>query len=240
MSRRYAIFNADDFGYSRGINRGIVRAHEAGVVTSTTFIVNGSAAAEAVRVARDLPTLSVGLHVNFTNEAQCFVDLEDPRAIRSELRTQFDRYRQLVGGLPTHLDSHQHIHRDRRVRPHFEELADEFRLPLRDRPPVVFKGGFYSQWEYGVPDRTKVSLPALERILRRELTEGIYEMSCHPGYVDPEFECVYHQDREWELETLCDPRLPGILEDAGISLIGYRELPAAAAHFVQTEAAHGR
>ncbi|HEY7513870.1 MAG TPA: ChbG/HpnK family deacetylase [Vicinamibacteria bacterium] len=240
MSRRYAIFNADDFGYSRGINRGILRAHESGVVTSTTFIVNGSAAAEAVRIARDLPTLSVGLHVNFTNEAQCFVDLEDPRAIRSELRAQFDRYRQLVGGLPTHLDSHQHVHRDRRVRPHFEELADEFRLPLRDRPPVVFKGGFYSQWEYGVPDRTKVSLQALERILRRELTEGIYEMSCHPGYVDPEFECVYHQDREWELETLCDPRLPGILEDAGISLIGYRELPAAAAHFVQTEAAHGR
>jgi predicted glycoside hydrolase/deacetylase ChbG (UPF0249 family) len=240
VSRRYAIFNADDFGYSRGINRGILRAHESGVVTSTTFIVNGSAAAEAVRIARDLPTLSVGLHVNFTNEAQCFVDLEDPRAIRSELRAQFDRYRQLVGGLPTHLDSHQHVHRDRRVRPHFEELADEFRLPLRDRPPVVFKGGFYSQWEYGVPDRTKVSLQALERILRRELTEGIYEMSCHPGYVDPEFECVYHQDREWELETLCDPRLPGILEDAGISLIGYRELPAAAADLVQAEAAHGR
>jgi predicted glycoside hydrolase/deacetylase ChbG (UPF0249 family) len=240
VSRRYAIFNADDFGYSRGINRGIVRAHEAGVVTSTTFMVNGSASAEAVRIARELPSLSVGLHVNFTNEAQCFVDLESPRAIRAELRAQFDRYRDLLGSLPTHLDSHQHVHRDRRVRPHFEELADEFRLPLRDRPPVVFKGGFYSQWEYGVPDRSKVSLEALERILRRELTGGIYEMSCHPGYVDPEFQCVYHEDREWELETLCDPRLPRILGDAGIALIGYRELPAAAATLVQEEALHGR
>jgi chitin disaccharide deacetylase len=239
VSRRYAIFNADDFGYSRGINRGIVRAHEAGVVTSTTFMVNGAAAAEAVRIARDLPTLSVGLHVNFTNEAQCFVDLEDPRAIRTELRGQFERYVDLVGGLPTHVDSHQHIHRDRRVRPFFEELADEFRLPLRDRPPVAFKGGFYSQWEYGVSDRSKVSLEALERILRRELTGGIYEMSCHPGYVDPEFHCVYHEDREWELATLCDPRLPGILEDAGITLIGYRQLPAAVATLGQAEVAHG-
>ena len=45
MSRRFAIFNADDFGYSRGINRGIVHAHREGVVTSATLVVNGSATA---------------------------------------------------------------------------------------------------------------------------------------------------------------------------------------------------
>jgi predicted glycoside hydrolase/deacetylase ChbG (UPF0249 family) len=177
--------------------------------------------------------------VNFTNEADCFVDLENPSAIRTELRGQLDRFIDLMHRLPTHLDSHQHVHRDRRVRPHFEALADELRLPLRDRPPVVFKGGFYGQWEYGVSDRSKVSLEALERILRRELTEGIYEMSCHPGYVDPEFQCVYHQDREWELETLCDPRLPGILADAGIELIGYRDLPTVAASVEKEEATRG-
>jgi len=240
VSRRFAIFNADDFGYSRGINRGIVRAHRHGVVTSATLMVNASATEESVRLTRELPGLSVGLHVNFTNEARCFVDLEDPRAIRSELRAQFDRYLELMGGLPTHLDAHQHIHRDRRVRPFFQELADEYSLPLRDRPPVVFKGGFYGQWEYGVSDRSKVSLAALERILRQELTEGIYEMSCHPGFVEPGFECVYHQDREWELATLCDPRLPEILKDAGIQLIGYRELPSAAAGFREQEAMHGQ
>jgi predicted glycoside hydrolase/deacetylase ChbG (UPF0249 family) len=239
VSRRFAIFNADDFGYSRGINRGIVRAHEAGVVTSTTLVVNGSAVEQAARLARELPDLSVGLHVNFTNEAACFVDLESPEAIRSELRAQFGRYLDLLGAVPTHLDSHQHIHRDRRVRRFFEELANEHALPLRDRPPVVFKGGFYSQWEYGVPDPSKVSLEALERILRQELTSGIYEMSCHPGFVEPGFECVYHQDREWELATLCDPRLPGILKDAGIQLIGYRQLPSAAAAFREQEAMHG-
>lgn len=236
MSWRYAIFNADDFGYSRGINRGIVEAHEHGVVTSTTLIVNGMVADEAARLSRSLPNLSVGLHVNFTNEAQCFVDLENPRAIRAELRAQFGRYLELMDGMPTHLDSHQHIHRDRRVRPFFDELADEHGLPLRDRPPVVFKGGFYGQWEYGVSDPSKVSLEALERILRQELTEGIYEMSCHPGFVDPEFECVYHKDREWELKTLCDPRLPRILGDAGIRVIGYRQLAEIAAQLPETSA----
>ncbi len=68
--------------------------------------------------------------------------------------------------------------------------------PLRDRPPVVFKGGFYGQWEYGVSDRAKVSLEALERDPASRADGGIYEMSCHPGYVDPELECVYHEDRE--------------------------------------------
>jgi predicted glycoside hydrolase/deacetylase ChbG (UPF0249 family) len=236
VSSCYAIFNADDFGYSAGINRGIQQAHEHGVVTSTTMIVNGRAAREAARLSRYLPNLSVGLHVNFTNEAQCFVDLEDPRAVRAELYGQFTRFIDLMGGLPTHLDSHQHIHRDRRVRPSFEELADEHALPLRDRPPVVFKGGFYGQWEYGVSDPTKVSLQALEGIIRNELTDGIYEMSCHPGFVDPDFECVYHQDREWELETLCDPRLPEILGDAGIRVIGYRQLPAVSARLEESKA----
>jgi chitin disaccharide deacetylase len=237
--RRFVIFNADDFGYSHGINRGILRAHDEGVVTSTTLIVNGTAVAEAVALARSRPTLSVGLHVNFTNEANCFVDLEDPRAIRAELRKQFEQYRSLLGSLPTHLDSHQHIHRDRRVRPFFEELAEEFALPLRDKPPVVFKGGFYAQWEYGLSDPSKVSLAAIEGILRKELGQGIYEMSCHPGYVDPDFECVYHEDRERELETLCDPRLKTILDEAGIELIGYRDLALAVTALRSVQEASG-
>ena len=109
----------------------------------------------------------------------------------------------------------------------FEELAEAEDLPLRDRAPVTFKGGFYGQWEYGVSEPEKVSLEALEKILRRELTGGIYEMSCHPGYYDPAFDAVYHREREHELRTLTDPRLPRILDEERLHLISYRELPEA-------------
>lgn len=227
---KFVIFNADDFGYSSGINRGIAEAHERGVVTSATLVVNGIATAEAVRIAREHPQLSVGLHVNFTNEAQRLVEFEDPVVCRAELRRQFDTFLDLMGRLPTHLDSHQHVHRARGRRPFFEELADEHRIALRDRPPVVFKGGFYAQWESGASDPSKVSLAALERILRNEIHDaGIYEMSCHPGYLDPAVRMVYHRDREWELATLCDPKLPQILDEEGIELIGYTQQALAAA-----------
>jgi predicted glycoside hydrolase/deacetylase ChbG (UPF0249 family) len=225
--RKYVIFNADDLGYGHGINRGIVEAHERGVVSSATMIVNAPATAEGVRLAREHPELSVGLHVNFTNEAQRLIDLDDEDACRRELWGQYRRFQDLMGQRPTHLDSHQHVHRHPMRQRLFDELADSEGLPLRDRPPVVFKGGFYGQWEYGVSDPSKVSLEALERILHEELGEGIYEFCVHPGHFDPAFEAVYHLDREDELRTLTDPALPAFLEREGIRRISYRELPAA-------------
>lgn len=227
MSGRFVIFNADDFGYSRGINRGIVEAHDLGVVTAATLVVNGRAAQEAAGLARQRPALAVGLHVNFTNEAQQLLDLEDRDACRTELRAQYARFLDLLGRKPTHLDSHQHVHRHHMRRALFEELADEEGLPLRDRAPVVFKGGFYGQWTYGVFEPEKVSFEALERILRNEIADGIYEMSCHPGYQDPELQAVYHAEREHELRTLTDPRLRPLLQELGIALVSYGELARA-------------
>jgi predicted glycoside hydrolase/deacetylase ChbG (UPF0249 family) len=226
--RKLVLFNADDLGYSRGINRGIFEAHVRGVVTSASMMVNTPATGEAVLLARDYPGLAVGLHVNFTNEAQRLIDLDDEAACRRELWDQYRRFTDLMGRKPTHLDSHQHVHRNEMRLPLFQELADAEQLHLRDRPPVVFKGGFYAQWEYGVSDPSKVSLADLERILHEELADGIYEFCCHPGYFDPAFEAVYHLDREHELKTLTNPALPVFLENEGIRLISFRELPEAA------------
>jgi len=222
------IFNADDFGYSRGINRGIVEAHERGVVTSATMVVNGPATEHAVWLAQAHPRLAVGLHVNFTNEADRLIDLESREECRAELRRQYEVFLHLMDDKPTHLDSHQHVHRHPMRRGLFEELAAAEGIPLRDQPPVTFKGGFYAQWEHGVSVPEKVSLDALMRILSHEIGDGIYEMSCHPGYYDPALEAVYHRDREHELKTLTDPRLPGLIADLGIRLISYRDLQAAA------------
>ena len=226
---KFLIFNADDFGYTRGINRGIVEAHRNGVVTSATLIVNGLATEEAVRMARDLPGLSLGLHVNFTNEAQRLVEFDDPQVASAEMRRQLDRFVSLLGRLPTHVDSHQHVHRHPVRRPLFERFAAEHGLPLRDTPPVVFKGGFYAQWEYGVSDLSKVSVAALERMIREEVKDGITELGCHPGYFDEAMEIVYHRDRETELRTLCDPRVREVLDEEGIRLIGFQQLGEALA-----------
>lgn len=60
---RRLIVNADDFGFTSGVNRAIVEAHTRGVVTSTTLMANGPAFAEATQLAKTLPQLSIGCHV---------------------------------------------------------------------------------------------------------------------------------------------------------------------------------
>jgi predicted glycoside hydrolase/deacetylase ChbG (UPF0249 family) len=224
---KFLIVNADDFGYGAAVNRGIVEAHERGVVTSAGLMVNTAGSAEAVRMAAERPGLSLGLHVNFTNEAQRLVEFDDTDVCGAEVRRQLDRFVELTGKLPTHIDSHQHVHRRRSCLPSFQELAEAHRLPLRDQPPVTFKGGFYAQWEYGVSEPKRVGFEALERILRSELAAGIYELCCHPGRYDPEVHYVYHRERELELATLCEPRLRELLEELEIRLISYHDLPGA-------------
>src|SRR5690242_5450713 len=60
---RRLIVNADDFGMSEAVNEAIIRAHREGVLTSTSLMVTGAAAAEAVRLAKENPRLAVGIHL---------------------------------------------------------------------------------------------------------------------------------------------------------------------------------
>jgi predicted glycoside hydrolase/deacetylase ChbG (UPF0249 family) len=61
---RGLIVNADDFGQSAGVNRGVIAAHERGVVTSASLMVRWPAAEEAASYARQRPGMSLGLHVD--------------------------------------------------------------------------------------------------------------------------------------------------------------------------------
>ncbi len=63
LADRCLIVNADDFGVTAGVNRGIAEAHERGIVTSASLMVRYPAAAEAAQYARRHLELSVGLHV---------------------------------------------------------------------------------------------------------------------------------------------------------------------------------
>jgi chitin disaccharide deacetylase len=60
---RRLIVNADDFGFTAGVNRAIAEAHTRGIVTSSTLMATGRAFDDAARLAKTLPRLSVGCHV---------------------------------------------------------------------------------------------------------------------------------------------------------------------------------
>jgi predicted glycoside hydrolase/deacetylase ChbG (UPF0249 family) len=72
------------------------------------------------------------------------------------------------------------------------------------------------------------SVDSLLRMLDAEVRDGLTELNCHPGYVEPGFPSSYAAEREEEVRTLCDSRVHHAIVERGIRLIGFRELPATA------------
>src|SRR5713101_9724313 len=123
--KRYLIVNADDFGQSPGVNRGIIEAHERGIVTSASLMVRWPAAADAAAYAQERPELSVGLHLDLAEWAYRdgewarlyeVVQGDDADAVAKEVERQAEAFRRLMGKNPTHIDSHQHAHRQEPAR----------------------------------------------------------------------------------------------------------------------------
>src|SRR4051794_12324337 len=103
-TRKYLIVNADDFGQSAGVTRGIIEAHERGIVMSTSLLVRWPAATEAARYARAHPGLAVGLHLDFGEwvldgggwrQLYRTVDVHDLGQVRSEALRQLELFRSL-------------------------------------------------------------------------------------------------------------------------------------------------
>ncbi len=222
---KYLVVNADDFGACSGVNRGIVEAHRRGIVTSASLMVAMPGSEEAAHLARELPGLSVGLHSSFQYEnGQPIAALSDPGACRAALQAQVKRFRELLGRRPTHLDSHHHVHVRPRLRAEFQEVADRCGIPLRECSEVRYCSSFYGQWA-GERHPEQVGVTGLLHILETELGEGVTELACHPGYSDPALVSSYTAERELELRTLCDRRVPSFLGSRGITLVGFGEVP---------------
>lgn len=154
------IVNADDFGHSAGINRGILEAHHDGIVTSTTVMINyPDAPAGLEQAQKEAPDLGLGLHLTLTSgspvsppeqvpslvdETGSFYRIQalvngdvvwQAEDVEREFRAQLERFQALTGKLPTHLDSHHHVAAiSPEVLAIFLKLAAEHQLPVRRGP----------------------------------------------------------------------------------------------------------
>jgi chitin disaccharide deacetylase len=130
------IVNADDLGWTEGVNRGITEAHRNGIVTSASLLANGSAFSSGVGLALSTPALGVGVHLNLTdgppsapaelvpsllNNAGQFEGGPEVLLLRiatgsvplQEVEREWDAQVRKVrdaGIQPTHLDGHKHVH----------------------------------------------------------------------------------------------------------------------------------
>jgi len=210
---KWLIINGDDFGASRGINRGIIQAHHDGILTSASLLVNRPASIEAAAFARQHPGLSLGLHLE--------LDAGRPgrEGSRRSMRAPAGAVRELTGERPTHVDSHHDVHRDPHVLPHVLALAPASPArrcgSLRGPPPREILRPLGRRHH---PEQ--IGVEGLLRLLDAEVREGVTELSCHPGYVEPGYRSSYLVERELELRTLCDPRVRQAIRDRGDPLDG--------------------
>ena len=199
------------------------------LLTSTSLLVDMTWSEEAALLSRALPDLGIGLHVHVTNGGrESAMDLTDADNCRAELHRQFCRFEELMGRPPTHLDAHHNVHRDARLLPHFLDLARQEGLPLREHSPVRYLSRFYGRWG-GETHPEQISVEGLLRIVETDVQDGVTELGCHPGYVDPDFPTGYATERAIELQTLCDPTLRPALAERQIHLVAFHHLASLAA-----------
>lgn len=247
------IVNADDFGLSRGQNYGIIEACRRGVVTSTTALVNGEAAEHAAQLSRDVPALGVGMHFvltlgmplspmpGLTRDGQLgkwIWELAEQDAlpleeITRELDCQFNRFVDVFGKEPTHIDSHHHVHMIPAIFPLVAEFARRKGVAMRvDRDVQALHGlsffsvpttdGFSSAF-YGEGIDEALFLKVLDDSAARG--ERSVEVMAHPAFVDNTVrKSAYCWPRLAELDVLTSASLKYAIAERGYRLGTFRDL----------------
>jgi hopanoid biosynthesis associated protein HpnK len=273
------IVNADDFGLTTRVNDGVLEAHRRGILTSASIMAVGRAFDHAAQLARGAPALDVGIHLTLVEERPLLPGHEIPSLVGPEGRflRHADRFvlrylagridlgdvrrelaeqcrRVLGAGLsPSHLDSHQHLHRLPGVLDVVNELSREFGIPairlghesrvlrqVRHTPPgrvalalIMNVLGRRARRRQPSPIDGFLGFLYAGRLGERELlrllehlpNRGTWELGCHPGLADAETPYP-HWRYHWEneLAAVTSPRVRALVARKGIELVGFRDL----------------
>lgn len=227
------IVNSDDFGLTEGVNYGVIKALKNGVLRSTTAMVNMPAIEHAVKLAKDNPELGVGLHLVLTagypivKDHKTIVDengrflknsvlnasVIDAEEVYREYKAQMERFIELFGRKPTHIDGHHHTQDLDQTREVTKRLAEEYGIDyirsISDHPEFV--NNFYGD---------HVSIEDFKECVNEHRNDDFIEIMCHVAFIDVDLLHIssYNSNRVKELETLINPFLLEWIDSQGYKL----------------------
>lgn len=235
------IVNSDDFGYSEGVNHGIMSAHKNGIVTSCTVMANMPGFEHGMELIKANPTLRCGVHMTLTcykpllkdhktivdengdffrrptEEIIKNIDLEE---VYREFKAQIEKVRERVD--ITHLDSHHHVHGKEYLKPVIERIANEYNLPMRQSTDIFIDGvrnikcvgNFYMD---------NVKEEYFQENLEKLREDEVVDLMCHPAFVDAFLlgSSSYNVQRAKEHKVLTSEKVKKFLEENNFELVDY-------------------
>ena len=248
MENKYLIVNADDFGLTKGVNEGIIKAHKDGIVSSTTALVGADYFDEAMLLAKDYPTLNIGVHLALTidhikpvyngslltlvkedntfKSGRDWLLKADINEVEKEWRAQIEKFLTYDVKL-SHLDSHHNIHcLSKEYNELALKLASEYGVGIRMCPFAMdaktVDQMFYTFYDEGSTKENLLNI--LDEISKSDKT--YFEIMCHVAYVYETLKdvSIYIDKREEELNILTSKEVVDFIEDSNIKLIGYRDI----------------
>lgn len=246
------IVNADDFGLCRAVNYGIIESHRSGIVSSTTAMMNMPAISDAAKLSHDYPNLAVGMHFVLTT-GQPFSSMpslsrdgllgkwlwditpsELPlNEIEEELNLQYQKFLEVFGCKPSHIDSHHHVHMIEGIFPIVVNFAQEKGVALRvDRQleknwlplsyQVASTDSFSSEF-YGDEISESLFLQILDNAKQRG--NHSVEVMSHPAFIDNALlKSNYAYPRLNELDVLTSENLKAQILERGFKIASYRDI----------------
>jgi len=242
------IINADDAGVCESVTRGICEGIDKGVITSTTVLIGLISSDDIHLLQQRQEKVSIGLHLSLTTgPAQCPAlmkkqgllrgasfsgpipwDLLEVSAIVAEWDAQVVAFKQSFGCLPTHIDTHHHVHRNAKGFKAIVSLAKRYTIPFRrryahGRTSTGEEGRVVDQLVYRFNPKDAWTARKLIRFLKN-MRQGVSELIVHPGYVSPRLLKVssFTDARETELNALTSPYFFEIVREENIRLTDYR------------------
>ncbi len=240
------IVNADDLNQTDGVSRAILEAHEQGIVTSASFIVNLPISSALVREIKSRPALGVGIHLNVTlgeplSQAKKVLSLlaehgrfkrvpeylksaPKPEELFLEWDAQIQHFIRTLGKYPTHLDTHHQTHDRPLFFKVFCELSRKYYLPVRRS--LLMKHARSKPWYrttdhfFGDLDPKNYWKGSKLLACLESMPDGLSEIMCHPGYSDAKLLSMssFGKAREEELKLFTAPQIKNKIEELDIQL----------------------
>lgn len=246
------IFNADDFGLSKGVNFGVIEAYQNGLVRSTTMMAGTPGFEHAVGLAKQNPGLHIGVHLTLTavksvggvyktiTDTQGVFwrlgDMEEKAAAGNidlaEVEAEFEAQIQKVlaaGIAPDHFDSHHHVHNLPGIGTVYLKLAKKYGVGVRNYNKSLL-GGACADVKTSADfsdafynERTTVD--DLKTILS-SCNGASLEIMTHPSYVDYTlYNCSsYHLKRIFELHVLTSDAIKDFVKEKGFEVCSFSDL----------------